>query len=277
MSNWSQGSALNVTIGCSLVSLLLSLYMTLTHYVAGELPSWCTFGSVFSCADLLRSDWALLFGTPIALLGLAWNAVLLGLATQARDELHARPRLDVSVRALMAALRLWLVSGVLFVVYLVAVELYLGKICPLCTAVHVATLLATYAVWPHSSWAAVTDVPVATLALAALVMLAPLVGTAIQNARSTGGGGAGRAPVAAAPVSLVACLEEKKVEIIGHERCAVCRLQTTFFDGAPRLLRIVEMSAADEATFLEPLWLEDGKRVHQGLLTVSELKLKFQC
>jgi uncharacterized membrane protein len=262
-------TALNVTLGCTLVSIVLSLYMTLTHYVAGELPSWCTWGSYFSCSDLLRSDWALLLGTPIALLGLAWNVVLLGLATSARDELlSSKP--TALLRAQLSAVRLWLFAGVVFVVYLVAVEAHVGKICLLCTGVHVATLLSAYCVWPHADWTSVGQLPVTTAALVALLMLAPVVVCNVSlSATATAAG--------APPRSLIDCLEAKKVEIIGHAQCAVCRLQTTFFENAARLLRVVEMTPEQEAGFLEPLWLMDGRKVHQGLLTVHEIKLKFNC
>jgi hypothetical protein len=76
---------------------------------------------------------------------------------------------------------------------------------------------------------------------------------------------------------LIDCLESKKVEIIGHARCAVCRLQTTFFENATRILRIVDMTPEQEKDFLEPLWLMDGRKLHHGLLTVHEIKLKTQC
>lgn len=271
-------NALNVTIGLALVSLFLSLYMTLTHYVAGELPQWCSFGSFFSCADLLRSEWALLMRAPIALLGLAWNVVLLGIATHARDLVLAGPRLDDTTRQWLAVVRLWLASGVLFVFYLLAVELYLGKICLLCTGVHIATLLAALAMRAHADWRPASLRPfLVPLALALLVMAAPVVwsNTDLLSRGANARGGGGRNPRSRLP--LVDCLIAQKVEIIAHERCAVCRLQTTFFERANEIFRIVHMSKEQEAQFTEPLWMLDGNRVHQGLLTVDDIKLKFKC
>lgn len=267
-------SALNATIGLTLVSLFLSLYMTLTHYVAGELPQWCSFGSFFSCADLLRSEWALLLRAPIALLGLAWNAVLLGIATHARDLLLAGPRIDEATRQWLAAVRAWLATGVLFVFYLLGVELYLGKICLLCTGVHVATLLAALAMRAHADWRPISLRPfLVPIALAMLVMAAPVVWSnadLLTNSR-------GKARNPRSRLALVDCLIAQKVEIVAHERCSVCRLQTTFFDRANEIFRVVQMSKEQEAQFTEPLWMLDGNRVHQGLLTVDDIKLKFKC
>jgi uncharacterized membrane protein len=269
-------SALNVTIGLTLVSLFLSLYMTLTHYVAGELPQWCSFGSFFSCADLLRSEWALLLRAPIALLGLAWNVVLLGIATHARDLVLAAPRLDDATRQWLAVVRAWLTTGVLFVFYLLAVELYLGKICLLCTGVHIATLLAAWAMRPHADWRPHSLRPFfVPVALAMLVMAAPVVWSNADLLSGAASGAKSRNP--RSRLALVDCLIAQKVEIVAHERCAVCRLQTTFFDRANEIFRIVDMSKQQEAQFTEPLWMLDGNRVHQGLLTVDDIKLKFKC
>lgn len=266
-------SALNVTIGLALVSLFLSLYMTLTHFVAGDLPQWCSFGSFFSCADLLRSDWALLFRTPIALLGLAWNVVLLGLATHTRDLVLAAPRTDAHTRDWLSVVRAWLGTGVAFVVYLLAVELYLGKICLLCTGVHIATLIAAFAMRPHADWRPAAIRPLLVpIALALFIMAAPV---AWSNADLlTRGGGKSNSRAA---IPLVDCLIAQKIEIVAHERCKLCRLQTTFFERANEIYRVVDMSKQQEEKFTEPLWLLDGNRVHQGLLTVDDIKLKFKC
>jgi hypothetical protein len=120
---------------------------------------------------------------------------------------------------------MWLFAGVVFVVYLVAVEAHVGKICLLCTGVHVATLLSAYCVWPHADWTSVGQLPVTTAALVALLMLAPVVVCNVSlSATATAAG--------APPRSLIDCLEAKKVEIIGHAQCAGCK---RLFSKTPRV------------------------------------------
>jgi len=116
----------------TVVGLGISGYLTVTHYDESALV--CSASQTVDCHAVTTSEYSTLLGIPMPLLGLAFFLGFGALIT------------PWALRSAWAPLR-WgrlasTVVGVLFVVYLVAVELaLLHKICLWCTGVHVVTVL----------------------------------------------------------------------------------------------------------------------------------------
>ncbi|TDC61281.1 vitamin K epoxide reductase family protein [Actinomadura sp. GC306] len=110
----------------------ISVYLTVTHYDEGALV--CSASQTVDCHAVTTSEYSTLLGIPMPLLGLAFFVAFGALIT------------PWALRASWAPVRWGRVAttavGVLFVVYLVTVELaLLHKICLWCTGVHVITVL----------------------------------------------------------------------------------------------------------------------------------------
>ena len=70
-----------------------------------------------NCSEVLGSEWAYVFRTPIAVLGLAYNLLLAHVSEEARGEVARKPRLDAQCRERLNTLGLVLLAGLAFVVY----------------------------------------------------------------------------------------------------------------------------------------------------------------
>jgi uncharacterized membrane protein len=117
-----QFTALALSLGATAVAA----YLTVTHY-SDPAALACPDTGVVNCTLVTTSSWSVLLGVPLAVLGLAWSLVMVGLTLP----WAWRTGLD---RARTAAAAL----GALAVLYLVYVELFrIGAICLWCTAVHV--------------------------------------------------------------------------------------------------------------------------------------------
>jgi len=118
-----------VMIASALLGLLMSAYLT---YLSLMPPTSCPVGefSIFSCNDVIYSEYAHFYGISVAMLGLGWFAVALGLIMIAwRDSRFIR------------VIVLWSVLGAAGVAGFVYTEIFLlGSICPLCTIAHIAGL-----------------------------------------------------------------------------------------------------------------------------------------
>jgi uncharacterized membrane protein len=113
-------------VAISLAGLGLSGY--LTFFSPGD-SSFCNLNSLFSCDDVLTSEYAKIMGIPVALLGLVWFAAAAGLS-------FASFRTPVSRRMFI----LWAFVGVLGIPPLVYAEYLVGSICLLCTSAHILGL-----------------------------------------------------------------------------------------------------------------------------------------
>lgn len=116
----------------TLIGLGVSVYMTYAHYNKDALV--CTEGATIDCSAVTTSDYAVLLGIPLPLLGLAFFIAMLALITppawRSRSPLPRWGRLASTF------------IGMAFVIYLVTVEIaILHKICLWCTAVHVITAM----------------------------------------------------------------------------------------------------------------------------------------
>jgi uncharacterized membrane protein len=86
-------------------------------------------GGVVDCDQVTNSAESMVGPLPVAVLGVVWFVVFLGLVGAYRWR-HARQLLNVQVG--------WAVLGLLSVFYLVYAELFwIGAICLWCTAIHV--------------------------------------------------------------------------------------------------------------------------------------------
>jgi uncharacterized membrane protein len=113
----------------TLVGLLVSAYLT---FLSLSPPSSCPVGdfAVFSCDEVLWSEYSHFYGVSVALLGLGWFVIAAGLLVLAwRDGRF--------IRIVVA----WALLGAVGVVGFVYTEIFLlGSICPLCTIAHLSGL-----------------------------------------------------------------------------------------------------------------------------------------
>jgi uncharacterized membrane protein len=107
----------------AVAGLAISLYLTATHYLAGEVPLACSSSGPVDCEQVTSSAQSMIGPVPVALLGVVWFGVLLALLVGETGSSTAR--------------LVWSVVGVLVVLYLIYAELFLiGALCLWCTAVH---------------------------------------------------------------------------------------------------------------------------------------------
>jgi uncharacterized membrane protein len=112
-----------------LVGLLDSAYLTLLSLSP---PSSCPVGdfAVFSCSEVLWSEYSHFHGVSVALLGLGWFVVAAGLLLLAWND-------DRFIRIVVA----WSTVGAAGVVDFVYTEIFLlESICSLCTIAHISGL-----------------------------------------------------------------------------------------------------------------------------------------
>jgi uncharacterized membrane protein len=119
------------TLALAVAGLGVSVYLTITHYTT-SVTLTCPARGLVNCEKVTTSPQSMLFGAvPLAVLGLAYFAVLAGLTTP-------RAWREPSLRWVRAGM---LAAGVAFVLYLVYTELFtLDAICLWCTGIHVITI-----------------------------------------------------------------------------------------------------------------------------------------
>jgi uncharacterized membrane protein len=113
----------------ALVGLMDSAYLT---YLSFSPPTSCPLGefSIFSCNEVIYSQYAHIYGISVALLGLGWFVIALGLILIAWRNVR-----------LIRGVVVWSLLGAVGVAGFVYTEIFLlGSICPLCTIAHVAGL-----------------------------------------------------------------------------------------------------------------------------------------
>jgi uncharacterized membrane protein len=132
------GRTLAWQAGLGALGLVISAYLTATHYFAEQVPLACSTGGIVDCEQVTNSAESMVGPLPVAVLGLVWFAGFLLLValrgTRTTDQL-------VTFQVV------WAVLGLLAVFYLVYAELFLiGALCLWCTAIHaivVAVFLMT--------------------------------------------------------------------------------------------------------------------------------------
>lgn len=123
-----------VGLTLAVVGLGLSAYLTQIHYSHGEASLACPGTGTINCADVLTSPEAVIFGIPVAVLGLAFFVGMVPLnlpvAWRSASPLIRQGRLAATV------------VGVGMIFYLVYTEFFtLHHVCLWCTAVHVLTVV----------------------------------------------------------------------------------------------------------------------------------------
>jgi uncharacterized membrane protein len=116
-------------VASALAGLVDSAYLT---YLSLSPPTSCPVGdfSIFSCNEVIYSQYAHIYGVSVALLGLGWFIIACGLILIAwRDE------------RFMRGVVVWSILGAVGVAGFVYTEIFLlGSICVLCTIAHLAGL-----------------------------------------------------------------------------------------------------------------------------------------
>jgi len=121
------------SLALSLAALAIASYLTVTHY-SDPTALACPDTGIVNCLKVTTSVYSYILGIPVALLGLCFFTAMLVINF---------PPLWRGRAPWVAVVRLALaVSGICFVLYLLAAELFSIKaICLWCTGVHVTTFL----------------------------------------------------------------------------------------------------------------------------------------
>lgn len=126
-------------IALALVGLGISIYLTVEHY--RNVAPVCTIGGAFDCAKVTSSAYSVLPGTsvPITIPGMLWFLGSGGFAAVMLWYLARERREPPQLRLWFV---LWAGAGLIFVLYLVYVEIVqLRALCAWCTGVHALTLV----------------------------------------------------------------------------------------------------------------------------------------
>jgi uncharacterized membrane protein len=122
------------TLVLSLAGLGASIYLTVQHYTAATSFLGCPATSTFNCQKVTTSPESIIFGIPVAVLGLAFYVFMVAVNTP----WAWRSRLPAIYWARLGGI----VLGIVFVLYLIYTELFtIGAICVDCTSVHIITFL----------------------------------------------------------------------------------------------------------------------------------------
>jgi uncharacterized membrane protein len=130
------------SLAVALLGLAVSTYLTIEHFTSA-LSLACPESATINCQKVTTSKWSHVAGIPVAVLGLIFFLVLVGLFSPPAWRIRSLDLIRVAVTGI----------GVLSALYLVWVELFrVDAICLWCTAVHACTLvLFGLALWGMSS------------------------------------------------------------------------------------------------------------------------------
>jgi uncharacterized membrane protein len=125
---WVAGTTLSV------LGLGVAGYLTYEHYTASSSLSCPAGGGIVDCLKVTTSHYAKIQGIPVAVLGLVFFVVMIGL--------QSRPAWASTSPAMRIGRLLWSLVGVGTAAWLIYAELFkLDAVCLWCTAVHVVSLL----------------------------------------------------------------------------------------------------------------------------------------
>jgi uncharacterized membrane protein len=120
------------------VAIADALYLSIQHFYPGVLA--CPNVGIIDCATVLSSNYSVVFGIPIAVLGLFWAVVMLLLFAKRGN-----------VSAFLAPI--WYLIGIIAVAYSFSAQYLIGKICIYCTTLDISivaiVLLGIFAVKLH--------------------------------------------------------------------------------------------------------------------------------
>ena len=122
------------TFALAILGLGASAYLTYTHYTESALAGCTETSGAINCGKVTTSPQSIVFGIPVAVLGLAFYVFLAAIMS---PYAWRSGRREIAVARLVS-----LVVGIGFVLYLLYAELFqIGSICLYCTSVHVITFL----------------------------------------------------------------------------------------------------------------------------------------
>jgi len=122
------------TFALALLGLAASAYLTYTHYTDSALAGCTETRGAINCGKVTTSSQSVVFGIPVAVLGLAFYVFLVAIMS---PYAWRSGRREIALTRMLS-----LVVGVGFVLYLLYAELFqIGAICLYCTSVHVITFL----------------------------------------------------------------------------------------------------------------------------------------
>ena len=122
------------TFALAILGLGVSAYLTYTHYTESVLAGCTETSGAINCGKVTTSPQSIVFGIPVAVLGLAFYVFLAAIMS---PYAWRSGRREIAVARLAS-----LVAGIGFVLYLLYAELFqIGSICLYCTSVHVITFL----------------------------------------------------------------------------------------------------------------------------------------
>jgi uncharacterized membrane protein len=129
---------------CSFAGLGISIYLTLTHYTKA-VSLVCSNTGAINCEKVTTSPQSIVFGIPVAVLGLAF---FVGMVILSLPPIYRRAERFIAFARLGAS-----IVGIGFVLYLVYAELFvIHAICLWCSTVHVLTFIIFCLVvsgWPE--------------------------------------------------------------------------------------------------------------------------------
>ena len=122
------------TFVLALAGLGVSIYLTYAHYTESALAGCTETTGVVNCGKVTTSAQSVVFGIPVAVLGLAFYVFMAAVMS---------PWAWMARRREIGMLRLAsMIVGIGFVLYLLYAELFdIGSICLYCTSVHVITFV----------------------------------------------------------------------------------------------------------------------------------------
>ncbi len=122
------------TFVLALAGLGVSIYLTYAHYNESALAGCTETTGVVNCGKVTTSAQSVVFGIPVAVLGLAFYVFVAAIMS---------PWAWLARRREIGMLRLAsMIVGIGFVLYLLYAELFdIGSICLYCTSVHVITFV----------------------------------------------------------------------------------------------------------------------------------------
>lgn len=116
---------LKLQLALAVIGLLISIYLTISHYVTA-LPVVCPTVGVIDCGAVLSSSFSMILGIiPSSSLGIVFFGIFIYLLWKEKSE-----------EALY-----WNVMGFIFLFYFWYAEYVLGKICLYCTAIHLIVIV----------------------------------------------------------------------------------------------------------------------------------------
>lgn len=110
-----------------LIALADSAYLTAEHF--GGAPLVCPNIAVINCTAVLGSQYSIVLGIPLAVLGLIWTAVMLFLF------------IYKSARSVRIVAPVWYLLGAAGVAYSFTAQYLLGRACIYCTTLDIAIIL----------------------------------------------------------------------------------------------------------------------------------------